>query len=429
MYVPKKPVDGLQSSGPQTATTTKQPQHDGETSQEFNDSNLEYDSDDSSVYCYDTDDNSSISSDDSTYSDNDFNIAGIAGKRDFKLNFSVNRIFISDKNNGYKFMIDTGAEICVLPPTTAITTRIRRTDKRLFAANGTTIEVYGEKRLTLNLGLRREYIWIFLIADVTSPIIGIDFLSHFDLLVDSRNKVLIDRETTLTIRAIGIIEKDCPTNNDIAIFESSNPFSSLLIEFVEITNFNKKSTESKSNVCHHIETTGPPAFSHPRRLSPEKFEAAKIEFQHMMKQGICRPSKSPWASPLHMVLKSNGEWRPCGDYRSLNAKTVPDRYPVPFLNDFTHRIRGKNIFSTIDLTKAYNQIPIYENDIEKTAIITPFGLFEFVKMPFGLRNATQTFQRHLDDVLRDLDFLFAYIDDIFVFSKDEAEHKRLFYLD
>ena len=118
-----------------------------------------------------------------------------------------------------------------------------------------------------------------------------------------------------------------------------------------------------------------------------------------------------------MVRKPNGEWRPCGDYRRINDVTTPDRYPIPHVQDFASHLAGATIFPKIDLGRAYHQIPVQESEIAKIAIITPFGLFQFCCMPFGLRNAAKIFQRFMDDICKDLDFVFVYLDYILVASR------------
>ncbi|GFX33466.1 transposon Ty3-I Gag-Pol polyprotein [Trichonephila clavipes] len=252
------------------------------------------------------------------------------------------RLFIKDKSSNTAFLIDTGSDVSVLPASLS-EKRKGNSIQQLSAANTSPINVYGKRLLTLDLNLRRVFRWPFLIASVSVPIIGADFLYNFNISPDLRNRKLIDNATKISTNCKLV----SPEVHSIKLVSGESIFHDVLREFPEIVKPPSFSQEVKHNIKHFIETSGPPVFAKARRLAPDRLKIAKSEFQHMLNLGHVRPSKSNYASPLHIVpKKDSNDWRPVGDYRALNAQTKKDKYSIPNILDFTSELHGKNIFHT-----------------------------------------------------------------------------------
>jgi hypothetical protein len=181
---------------------------------------------------------------------------------------------------------------------------------------------------------------------------------------------------------------------------------------------------TSSATDHPIETDGEPYKSRARRSTPVEEVIIWNHIEKMHQRNVIRPSCSPWAAPILLADKKNGKVRFCVDFRQLNKQTKKDSYPLPMMDEILAILGSANYFSTIDLTDAFWSIPIREKDIEKTAFISKFGLWEFLSMPFGLTNAPATQQRFIESVLQGLLFkcCFAYIDDVVIYSENFEDH-------
>jgi len=152
-------------------------------------------------------------------------------------------------------------------------------------------------------------------------------------------------------------------------------------------------------------------------LNQEKAKVLKVELDNLLTQGITEECTSPWASPIVMVPKSDGSLRLCTDFRKVNSCTVPDPFPLPWIEDLIDRVGKARYLTKLDMTQGYWQVPLDDPSVPISAFITPFGVFQWRYMLFGLRNAPATFSRLVRRLLLGMDgFCAAYLDDIIIFS-------------
>lgn len=181
----------------------------------------------------------------------------------------------------------------------------------------------------------------------------------------------------------------------------------------------------RTNLAEHdiITDSAQPVKQAPYRLPHAYRSLVKADLEDMQRSGIIEPSTSEWASPIVLVKKKDGTMRMCVDFRRLNAVSRADAYPMPRIDEMIDRLGTSKYITTLDLTRGYWQVPVKPDARPKTAFTTPFGLFQFRVMPFGLHGAPATFQRMMDKLLRGLEeFSAAYIDDLIIFSSNWEEH-------
>lgn len=206
--------------------------------------------------------------------------------------------------------------------------------------------------------------------------------------------------------------------------EDQDAIKSLLIEYADIFSRHDLDLGLTNLVEHTIDVGDAKPVKQPPRRVPLAFAGEDRKALQMWEdQGSIRPSSSPWASPMVFVRKKDGSTRCCIDFRKVNECTKKDAYPLPRTQDCLDSLAGAVWFSTMDITSAYNQIKVKEEDIPKTAFVSKYGLFEYTTMPFGLCTAPATFQRVMELALSGLQWntCLIYLDDVIVFASSLPE--------
>lgn len=212
--------------------------------------------------------------------------------------------------------------------------------------------------------------------------------------------------------------------------EEAESIQNLCLDFSDIFYLDGDHLTFTNEIKHPIDTKDAKAiYTKSYRYPQIHKEEVRTQVSKMLEQGIIRPSNSPWSSPVWVVpkkLDASGKqkWRVVVDYRKLNELTVDDKYPLPNISDLLDQLGKCQYFTTLDLASGFHQIEIEPKDIPKTAFTVENGHFEFVRMPFGLKNAPSTFQRVMDNILMGIqnERCLVYMDDIIVYSATIHEH-------
>ncbi|MGL4632137.1 MAG: reverse transcriptase family protein, partial [Leadbetterella sp.] len=320
-------------------------------------------------------------------------------------------------NRQTKCLIDTGADISLihiskLPKGEPI--HKVGSERRIKSATGNYIKIIGcVKKLIIKINNVNYYLDAYVTNDKpVYTILGVKFILQNPKVLTN---ILQHYNSAKFIKQSKSIKVNSITEEDNILTKYHFLFKD------EISDYSLCTTAT-----HRIETGIAPPFKHLNQRIPVHWETQiKEEIDKNLKLGIIRESNSPWSSRLVPISKPDGSLRLCIDYRTLNNLTTKDNCPLPRIDEITDSLAKASIYSTLDATSGFYQIAIEEADIPKTAFTYKNGLYEFVRMPFGLCNAPGTFQRAMDTIFRkDLHkYVIPYLDDIIIFSNSIEEHK------
>ncbi|KHJ39875.1 hypothetical protein D918_10086 [Trichuris suis] len=303
-----------------------------------------------------------------------------------------------------------------------VDTLMQQTTFKLVSASKQTLAVKGIVTLKLNIG-RLESQTEFLVTEtsVADVIVGVDFMAKYEVVIDFRRGLVYGPELgELKWINKGLKASLPERGKERELPQCSEQFAEEVSAFRGLFRLRPGHTTLAE---HCINTNAEPVRLPPRRV-PESYreEISALVQQVLNAAGIIRRSSSPWLSPAVFTKKRNGELRLCVDYRELNKRTKRNSYPLPLPDEVQARLRSATIFSVLDLHSGFRQLPLRPEDMEKTAFSPGpgLGMFEFLRMPFGLSNGPSLFPRLMEVVLEGFDHALVYIDDLLIFSSSVA---------
>lgn len=311
-----------------------------------------------------------------------------------------------------KLQVDTGSDITLISRETWIKIgrpRYQPTCHNAKSASGTNITLLGVIQLPLTLGEKTMTGKCYVSGNCNTNLLGIDWIDKFGLW-------------DLPLSTV------CNMINSPVPRSLSSDFSRLCVK--ELRDTFSDIFEDKLGLCvkvkarMYVQQEAKPVFL-PRRPVPYSItDALDAELDRLQSSGVISPvNYSAWATPLVVVRKSDGKLRVCGDFSTGLNKALQDHlYPLPIPEDLFSKLNGCSVFSKIDFSDAYLQVEVEEDCRFLLTVNTHRGLFQYNRLPFGIKCAPAIFQQVMDTMLSDVPFAMAYMDDIIIASRNEKEH-------
>ncbi|UYV74184.1 K02A2.6-like [Cordylochernes scorpioides] len=331
-------------------------------------------------------------------------------------------INISVEVNGIpaQAFVDTGATVSIINWRLFKRTRLQlqpNSDIHISQADGVT-RTCGSLQTKVRIDKLIKPVTLHVMKNFKYPLlIGLDVASLFNLLIDVRDKTIYTKIDGLQNPIlVNHLEEIREHELKELLEHNRNVFSQHAIDLGKVAIQHKIITKSEQ-----------PISLRPYRRPLKEYEEIAEQVKELLEHKLIRTSDSPWAFPVVMVPKKDGNKRMCIDYRRLNEITLDDRQPLPHIQDMFDRLHGSRFFSTLDVAWGYWQIEMDPQSIQKTAFVTNDGHYEFLVMPFGLKNAASTFQRIIQHILGELLWkgTCSFQDDILVYTKTWQEHIEL----